>query len=197
MTGLREQKKRRTRLSLATAAVELLICEGDEGATVAAIAARAGVSTRTFHNYFAAREDAFLFFLEETIADWVDKVRAAPADRTPFEALRDVLVEMYTRPDHDIAAAPNLVTIAEHVAAGLGPDSRERGRTMFDGLRTALVGRSGGTLTPFLAQTLIGVCLAACGGVLDAARDPELAQGVGVAEGGDDAFAYVAAGAAD
>ncbi|PMC62219.1 hypothetical protein CJ204_07025 [Corynebacterium xerosis] len=73
MTGLREQKKRRTRLSLATAAVELLICEGDEGATVAAIAARAGVSTRTFHNYFAAREDAFLFFLEETIADWVDK----------------------------------------------------------------------------------------------------------------------------
>ncbi|MFL0445998.1 hypothetical protein [Corynebacterium xerosis] len=155
------------------------------------------MSTRTFHNYFAAREDAFLFFLEETIADWVDKVRAAPADRTPFEALRDVLVEMYTRPDHDIAAAPNLVTIAEHVAAGLGPDSRERGRTMFDGLRTALVDRSGGTLTPFLAQTLIGVCLAACGGVLDAARDPELAQGVGVADLLDDAFAFVAAGAAD
>ena len=111
MTGLREQKKRRTRLSLATAAVELLICEGDEGATVAAIAARAGVSTRTFHNYFAAREDAFLFFLEETIADWVDKVRAAPADRTPFEALRDVLASFFIKREHQIQARIDFIKV--------------------------------------------------------------------------------------
>ena len=80
MTGLREQKKRRTRLSLATAAVELLICEGDEGATVAAIAARAGVSTRTFHNYFAAREDAFaLVAADPTLAAHPDLKKAVDA----------------------------------------------------------------------------------------------------------------------
>ena len=43
MSGLREQKKRQTKIDLATAAVSLLVTEGDEGATVAAIASGAGV----------------------------------------------------------------------------------------------------------------------------------------------------------
>ena len=171
MTGLREQKKRRTRLSLATAAVELLICEGDEGATVAAIAARAGVSTRTFHNYFAAREDAFLFFIEEAIADWETQMRAAPADLTPFEVLRGIIVDMYGKPRGDLASVPNLATVAEHIMAGLGPDAGKRARCVFEGLRGAIVERSGGGLSYFRAQALIHLCMSVSGVVLEAARD--------------------------
>ncbi|MFN7243046.1 MAG: TetR/AcrR family transcriptional regulator, partial [Dietzia cercidiphylli] len=71
MASLRERKKADTLTRLSVAAVELLVAEGAEGATVSAIADRAGVSTRTFHNYFAHREDAFVHFLREQVAEWV------------------------------------------------------------------------------------------------------------------------------
>ena len=53
--SLRERKKAETRDRLARASVELLLEYGVEQTTVSEITARAGVSTRTFHNYFAHR----------------------------------------------------------------------------------------------------------------------------------------------
>lgn len=196
MSGLREQKKRQTKNDLATAAVELLVAEGDEGATVAAIASRAGVSTRTFHNYFAAREDAFLHFIEGTVAEWESQMRAAPADQSPFEVLRGIIIAMYDKPVEDIASVPNLITVAEHVMAGLGPDGGGRARCMFRGLRDAVVERSGGELSAFRAQTLIHVCMSASGVVLEAVRDEGLAEGRTISDMLDDAFAFLAAGVA-
>ena len=58
MSGLRETKKAATRTALSRAAAEIALMEGPEAFTVAAIAAAAGVSPRTFHNYFPSREDA-------------------------------------------------------------------------------------------------------------------------------------------
>jgi len=196
MSGLREQKKRQTKIDLATAAVELLVTEGDEGATVAAIAAGAGVSTRTFHNYFAAREDAFLFFIEEAIAVWETQMRAAPADLTPFEVLRGIIVDMYGKPRGDLASVPNLATVAEHIMAGLGPDAGKRARCVFESLRGAIVERSGGGLSPFRAQALIHVCMSASGVVLEAARDESLAGGRSMPELLDEAFDFIAGGIA-
>lgn len=194
MSGLREQKKRQTKSSLATAAVELLVTEGNEGATVAAIASRAGVSTRTFHNYFAAREDAFLHFIEETIAGWEATMRSAPADQSPFEVLRGIIVAMYDRPVEDIASVPNLVTVGEHLIVGLGPDGGDRARGIFRGLREAIVERSGGGLSPFQAQTLIQMCLSASSVVFAAVRDGELAAGRTTQQMLDDAFSFISAG---
>ncbi|MFD5868679.1 TetR/AcrR family transcriptional regulator [Corynebacterium sp. NPDC060344] len=196
MSGVREQKKRQTKIDLATAAVDLLVTEGDEGATVAAIAARAGVSTRTFHNYFAAREDAFLFFIEESIAEWETNMRTAPAELTPFEVLRGTIVAMYDRPEGDLASVPNLATVAEHVVAGMGPDRVHRARGIFTGLRAAIVERSGGKLSPFKAQALIHVCMCASGAVFEAVRDESLAAGRTVPELLDEAFEFVAGGVA-
>ncbi len=192
MSGLRERKKRQTRSSLATAAVELLVSEGDEGATVAAIASRAGVSTRTFHNYFAGREDAFLCFLEDTFADWVSEMREAPAGETPFRVLRRLTVAMYDRPRADAASVPNLATVVEHVLAGMGPEGGARVRAIFDELREAVVKRSGGDLSPYRAQTLIHVCLSASAAVLDGVRDEALADGRTVPQLLDEAFDFVA-----
>ncbi|MCG7437944.1 TetR/AcrR family transcriptional regulator [Corynebacterium freneyi] len=194
MSGLREQKKLQTKNSLATAAVALLVAEGDEGATVAAIASRAGVSTRTFHNYFAAREDAFLHFIEEKIDGWEAAMRSAPAEQSPFEVLRDIIVAMYDRPVEDIASVPNLVTVAEHVIVGLGPDGGDRAHRIFRGLRGAIVERSGGGLSPFEAQTLIHMCLSASSVVFEAVRDGELAAGRTTRQMLDDAFSFISAG---
>ena len=142
MTGLRAQKKRRTKQDLATAAVDLLLSEGRDGATVASIAARAGVSTRTFHNYFAAREDAFLHFVEEIVAEWIREVESAPADETPFETLHRTIRDLCNRPGGDSTAAANLMTITEHALAGMGMEGRARVVGMFAGVVDIIVARS-------------------------------------------------------
>jgi AcrR family transcriptional regulator len=58
--GLRERKKQDTRASLAAATLELAVEHGLAAVTVEQIAARAGVSYRTFFNYFSGKEEALL-----------------------------------------------------------------------------------------------------------------------------------------
>ena len=50
--GLRDRKKVETRKRIAHATVDVLVNEGTENATIARIAEKVNVSTRTFHNYF-------------------------------------------------------------------------------------------------------------------------------------------------
>ncbi|WP_132991649.1 TetR/AcrR family transcriptional regulator [Gordonia zhaorongruii] len=59
-TGLRERQRTETLHRLHDAAVELVREDGMTAATVSAIADRAGVSRRTFFNYYATKEDAVL-----------------------------------------------------------------------------------------------------------------------------------------
>lgn len=58
--GLRERKKAARREALIDATHELVARDGLDGATVEAICAHAGVSTRTFFNYFESKDDAAL-----------------------------------------------------------------------------------------------------------------------------------------
>ncbi len=65
--SLRAKKARLTRNALHEAAITRVLEEGLEGATVATIAADAGVSTRTFFNYYATKEDAIVGLDESNI----------------------------------------------------------------------------------------------------------------------------------
>lgn len=67
----REVKKRKTRDALVAAARTLVSDEGLDAVTIDAICQQAGVSRRTFFNYFETKEDAFLDFPEHTIAPGV------------------------------------------------------------------------------------------------------------------------------
>ncbi|WP_209313808.1 TetR family transcriptional regulator [Blastococcus sp. TF02A_35] len=58
--GLRERKKQGTRAALARATLDLAVEHGLAAVTVEQIAARAGVSYRTFFNYFSGKEEALL-----------------------------------------------------------------------------------------------------------------------------------------
>jgi AcrR family transcriptional regulator len=61
--GRRDRKKRQTRAAIEQAAVSLVAEAGLSQVTVEAIAERADVTTRTFFNYFADKEDAVLGIL--------------------------------------------------------------------------------------------------------------------------------------
>ena len=58
--GLRDRKRLETRLRIEKAAVDIVIAEGLDGATVDMISERAEISPRTFFNYFDSKEDAIL-----------------------------------------------------------------------------------------------------------------------------------------
>ncbi|WP_440710597.1 TetR/AcrR family transcriptional regulator [Herbiconiux sp. YIM B11900] len=60
VTGLRERKKRETATAIERAAVDLVSRFGLTEVTVEAISAQAGVTSRTFFNYYASKEDAVL-----------------------------------------------------------------------------------------------------------------------------------------
>ena len=56
--GLRERKKQETRIALSWAAIRLTVERGYANVRIEDIAAEAGVSTRTFSNYFATKGEA-------------------------------------------------------------------------------------------------------------------------------------------
>ncbi|MFD2025589.1 TetR/AcrR family transcriptional regulator [Promicromonospora aerolata] len=58
--GLRERKKRARRAALIDAAQQLVAAHGLDAVTVEMISAEAGVSARTFFNYFETKDDAVL-----------------------------------------------------------------------------------------------------------------------------------------
>lgn len=64
--SLRERRRRDTELAIRDAALHLFVHQGSQDTTVDDIAARAGVSTRTFFRYFDTKESAVL-----PTVDWV------------------------------------------------------------------------------------------------------------------------------
>jgi AcrR family transcriptional regulator len=104
-TGLRDQKKAATRDALGLAAVSLAKERGLDAVTADAIAAEAGVSTRTFHNYFANKEEAVLHHIESSALEWFEMLRDRPTDEPIWDSLRHVAVTIVTDPDRDLAEA--------------------------------------------------------------------------------------------
>lgn len=93
MSGLRESKKAATRAQIARATARMALDHGAESLTVAAVSEAAGVSARTFHNYFTAMDEALAEFLVSRVGELVEQLRDAPADATLFDAVQWVIIE--------------------------------------------------------------------------------------------------------
>lgn len=86
--GLRERKKRETRLRISDVATGLFMARGFDSVTVAEVARAADVSVNTVFNYFPAKED-LLFDRQDEVVDLLGKVvRERMPGEGAVEALR-------------------------------------------------------------------------------------------------------------
>jgi AcrR family transcriptional regulator len=109
--GLRERKKQATRKALRDAALRLALEHGPDHVRVDDIAEAAGVSPRTYNNYFSSREQAIVAAVtaerEARVAAAV-AVRLGPARLA--DAVTEAIVEQYTEPGDDARDALLLIT---------------------------------------------------------------------------------------
>lgn len=99
--GLREQKKRQARADMHRAALELVAAHGIAHVTAEDIAQRAGVSTRTFFNYWPTKEAAILGIDPARNASLVAWLRERPAEEDVVHSLRGAISRWLRGADPD------------------------------------------------------------------------------------------------
>ena len=125
--GLRDRKKQATREALRDAALRLALERGPDNVRVDDIAEAAGVSPRTYNNYFSSREQAIVAAVTaDREALVASAVAARPAACRLSDAVVEAIVEQYTDPgSHDprvlllITASPALRDAFLGTAAGI------------------------------------------------------------------------------
>jgi AcrR family transcriptional regulator len=148
--GLRERKKQQTRIALSWAAIRLTVERGYDNVRVEDIAAEAGVSTRTFSNYFGTKGEAIVArhhararaiaaalrerpagepiweaITEATLAGFAlgePVTEGRPADRSWVEGLRLMVAEPALQGEFQKAGAAAEAEIAHVVAERTGAD---------------------------------------------------------------------------
>ncbi|GAA1945331.1 TetR/AcrR family transcriptional regulator [Kitasatospora viridis] len=93
--GLRERKKQATREALSWAALRLAVQRGVEDVRVEEIATAAGVSPRTFNNYFSSKYEAIIFRHLDRTRQAAAALRARPAEEPLWPALTAALLAPY------------------------------------------------------------------------------------------------------
>lgn len=154
---LRTRNRHATREAIGHAALRLAIEQGPSGLALVRvhdIASAAGVSPRTYNNYFSSREEAICSFQADQSRRVGDALRSRPAGEPLDQAVIAAVVELYTDPEPDkaglrmIMSTPELegealkaftvaeAPLAEAIAARTGTDP---GRDLFPAVTAAAV----------------------------------------------------------
>ncbi|RVW00315.1 TetR/AcrR family transcriptional regulator [Rhodococcus xishaensis] len=162
--GLRDRKKAATRIALSAAAARLAKERGIESVTADLIASAAGVSTRTFHNYFSSKEEAVLHHLEAQVVEWADWLRERPADEPILDSLEHVVVRALTGSEQQLEEMQALADLIESSPTLLAKkiEMHLRLTPLLDEVIAERTGATG--LYPSLLQMVVG---AACKASLD------------------------------
>lgn len=97
--GLRERKKVATRHALGVAAMRLAMERGLDNVLVDDIAEAAGVSTRTFNNYFASKYEAICALAFDRAMAIGATLRERPASEPIWEAITSAVMSEYGAAD--------------------------------------------------------------------------------------------------
>jgi AcrR family transcriptional regulator len=90
--GLRDRKRAATRARIEAAAIDLVLRDGLEAATVEAISERAEISARTFFNYYDSKDAAVLGLQPATADEEARAEHTANAGDDPVAAVVGLLV---------------------------------------------------------------------------------------------------------
>jgi AcrR family transcriptional regulator len=93
--GLRERKKQQTRIALSWAAIRLTVERGLDNVRTEDIAAAAGVSPRTFDNYFSSKGEAIASRHLDRARRIARELRARPASESIWEAITAAVLTGY------------------------------------------------------------------------------------------------------
>ena len=115
--GLRARKKLATREALSLAALRLALERGLDKVRVEDIAAAAGVSPRTYNNYFSSREEAICAVALERARRVGSALRERPAGEPLGEAIVRAVVGQHAGPHRPDRAPPDKEMIRLIVSA--------------------------------------------------------------------------------
>lgn len=92
--GLRERKRRQTLQRITDVSLRLFAAKGYEATTLDEIASAAGISRRTFFNYFDSKED----ILPACVGDYADELKALVTENssagTPLDIVQDAVLNL-------------------------------------------------------------------------------------------------------
>ncbi len=94
-SGLRERKKLATRQALGMAAMRLAIERGLDNVLVEDIAEAAGVSARTFNNYFASKYEAICALQQDRAVRIGEALLARPAGEPLWDSVRQAVLSQF------------------------------------------------------------------------------------------------------
>lgn len=114
--GLRERKKLDTRRALSDAALSLAFERGLENVTREDIANLAGVSLRTFTNYFAGKYDALAYRQQERMRSSIEMLRRRPADEPLWTAIAESVIKPVDADMSDVYGVENALPTREQLA---------------------------------------------------------------------------------
>jgi AcrR family transcriptional regulator len=111
--GLRERKKQQTREALSWAALRLAVERGLQNVLVEDIAAEAGVSPRTYNNYFSSKAEAITWRHLERARRTADLLRERPSSEPLWESITSAVLaqagDEQARPDPEWTAGVRLM----------------------------------------------------------------------------------------
>ncbi|UOZ04330.1 TetR family transcriptional regulator [Amycolatopsis sp. WQ 127309] len=105
--GLRERKKQETRVALSWAAIRLTVERGLDNVRVEDIAAEAGVSTRTFSNYFGSKGEAIAARQYDRSRAIAAALRERPVGEPLWEAVTHAVLTGFALGEQGQGRAPD------------------------------------------------------------------------------------------
>jgi AcrR family transcriptional regulator len=94
ITNLRDRKREQNRISTVRAAWELFIERGYDNVTVSDICAKAEIAPRTFHRYFASKEDVVAEPVRQMTAITTDYITGAPPEDDDRAVMREAMIRV-------------------------------------------------------------------------------------------------------
>lgn len=158
-SGLRGITRDAVRARIAAVAVERFDTDGFENVTVEQVAAEVGISARSFHRYFPAKEDAVIGDPARHRQALADAFRARPDDEPVWSALREAFAEMLARGGEDDPETGRRSVRVMTRTASLRARNLEKHQTWADALTPLVTNRLGGTDRDLRARTLVQAAL--------------------------------------